>query len=257
MTALTTLLQPDEPTPVYTLNPGGRSPFLILCDHAGRRIPRALGDLGVAAAEMERHIAYDIGAAAVSALLGAALDAPVIGQVYSRLVIDCNRRPGNATSIPPISDGTAIPGNEGLTEADIGARIREIFDPYHTAIDLELKRRTTTCTIAMHSFTPVYGGVARPWQAGVLHDRDPEFSLAVGDQLRATGLLVGDNEPYQMSDEGDYTVPVHIGSRRLPYVELEIRQDLIADDAGQRHWAALLAEVLPAAWRQLGLAAPP
>ena len=252
----TPLLQPDESPPVRTINPGGASPHLILCDHAGRLVPRRLGGLGVAPADMERHIAWDIGGEALSLLLGAALDATVILQAYSRLVIDCNRAPGHPTSIPAISDGTPVPGNAGLDAAAIAARISGIFAPYHAAIAAELDRRAAAshpcAVIAVHSFTPVFGGASRHWEAGVLHDRDPAFALAVGALLREAGLVVGDNEPYQLCDESDYTVPVHAEARFLPYVELEIRQDLIADDAGQRRWAALLADVLPAAWDRAG-----
>ena len=246
------LLGMDEPAAAWVENAAGRSPFLVLCDHAGRRVPRALGDLGVPAGEMERHIAWDIGGHAVSTLLGQALDAVVIGQTYSRLVVDCNRAPGHAGSMPPVSDGTRIPGNEGLSDEARAARLGEVFWPYHAAITSELDRRLEadqpTVVLSMHSFTPVFGGVARPWEAGILHDRNPAFALLVGDGLRAAGFHVGDNEPYQLSDESDYTVPIHAEARSLPYVELEVRQDLIADGEGQQRWAALLADVLPAAW---------
>ncbi len=249
------LLAADEPSPVRIDKADGASPFLLLSDHAGRRVPRRLDGLGVPAAAMERHIAWDIGIDGVDRLLSAALDAVTISQIYSRLVIDCNRTPGHPTSIPPVSDGTTVPGNAGLDAAAAGQRMREIFEPYHAAIAAEIDRREAAshpCVIvAMHSFTPVFGGVARPWQAGILFDRDPAFALAVGDRLRAAGLRVGDNEPYQLSDASDYTVPVHAERRGLPYVELEIRQDLIADAAGQRHWAGLLAKALPEAWDQV------
>lgn len=246
------LLAADEPGPVRIRNPGGASPHLILADHAGRLVPRALDGLGVAPADMDRHIAWDIGVDAVGLLLAQALDAVMISQLYSRLVIDCNRSPGHETSIPPISDGTPIPGNAALSSPAIDARTQEIFAPYHAAIAAELDRRTAAripCAIlALHSFTPVFAGVTRPWQAGILFDRDPAYALAVGALLRQSGLLVGDNEPYQLSDSSDYTVPVHAEGRSLPYVELEIRQDLIADPAGQRQWADLLAKILPTAW---------
>ena len=251
------LLAPQDPAPVRVDNPGGRSPFLILCDHAGRVIPQRLGTLGVSAADMERHIAYDIGCEAVSLAMVAALDAVLIRQTYSRLVIDCNRTPGHPTSIPPVSDGTLVPGNAGVDAEAAAARVDEIFTPYQDAITAELDRRAAagqaSIVIGMHSFTPVYGGVSRPWQAGILHDRDPEFGLALGELLREAGFLVGDNEPYQLSDESDYTIPVHAERRGLPYVELEIRQDLIAGAAGQADWAAQLVRCLPEAARRLGL----
>lgn len=250
------LLWPDEDPPAHIQNAGAPSPFLILCDHAGRLVPRRLGDLGVPPADWDRHIAWDIGAMGVSQRLGAALDAVVIAQRYSRLVIDCNRPPGHPTSIPPISDGTPIPANQDLQPAETARRVAELFHPYQNAIAAEVARRRAAAqdcvVIAVHSFTPVFGGVARPWPVGILHDQDPAFGLEVGRLLAATGLLVGDNEPYRMGGNSDYTVPVHAENAGLPHLELEIRQDLIADDAGQAHWAALLARVLPEAWSNLG-----
>jgi len=245
------LLQPGDPPPVAIANPQGSSAFLLVCDHAGRAVPRRLGDLGVRPAEWDRHIAWDIGAAGVCAALWPLLDAVCITQAYSRLVIDCNRRPGHPTSITPESDGTAVAGNLGLSEAGRAARVAEIFTPYHAAIAAELDRRADmglpAVVIAMHSFTPVFGGRARPWEAGVLFNRSPALSLALAAALRAEGFEVGENEPYRLSDESDYTVPVHAEARLLPYVELEVRQDLIADLAGQMAWAERLGRLLPAA----------
>ncbi len=245
------LLATGEPPPVRVINPAGRSPFLLVCDHAGRRVPQCLGDMGVSAADWDRHIAWDIGTAPLCDMLANALDAVCIAQTYSRLVIDCNRRPGHPASIPPVSDGTPVPANVGIPAWQATARVDEVFAPYHAAIAGEVDRRLAegrACVfIAVHSFTPVMGGVARPWQAGVLHNRAPELSRALGRLLAASGLLVGDNEPYRMADDSDYTVPLHAESRGLPYVELEIRQDLIGDAAGQAEWSGLLARALPEA----------
>jgi predicted N-formylglutamate amidohydrolase len=248
---MTILLGPDELAPVVVLHPEGRGPFLLVCDHAGRAVPRALGGLGVTAAELGRHIGWDIGAEAVTRGLAAALDAVAIMQVYSRLVIDCNRAPGHPTSIAPVSDGTVVPGNAGDPPPWRAAREAEIFAPYHDAIAREIDRRLAagqpTAVVAVHSFTPVMGGVARIWQAGVLHNHDPRLALAVGERLRAEGFLVGDNEPYALGDDSDYTIPVHAERRGLLNLELEIRQDLIATVEGQAAWAGVLARVLPAA----------
>ena len=252
------LLVPDDPAPVQTTSGAAGSPFLLVCDHAGRRVPSALGDMGVAAPDWDRHIAWDIGAAGVCAALAPALGAASITQAYSRLVIDCNRTPGHPTSIPPVSDGTPIPANAGLAAEAATRRVTEIFTPYHAAIAAELDRRrqagTPAVLIAMHSFTPVLAGVARPWQAGVLHNRDPRLSRVLARLLQAEGFVVGDNEPYQLSDDSDYTVPVHAERRALAYVELEIRQDLITTDAGQLAWAGLLARLLPLALAEAGAA---
>ncbi len=251
------LLGVADPDPVRVLRGDDGSPFLLVCDHAGRGVPAALGDLGVGAADWERHIAWDIGAAGVCEALAPALGCVCVMQAYSRLVIDCNRAPGHATSIPPVSDGTAVPGNAGLGAAAAAGRAAAIFAPYHAAIAAELDRRAAagrrTALVAMHSFTPVMGGVARPWQAGVLHNRDPRLGRALARRLAAEGFLVGDNEPYRLSDESDYTVPVHAERRGLDYVELEVRQDLIADAAGQAGWAARLARLLPLALGDVGL----
>ena len=203
---------------------------------------------------MARHIGWDIGIWAVSELLADALDAPLIGQMVSRLVIDCNRMPGVPSSIPVVSEATEIPGNIGLTAAARAARVAEVFDPYQQAIAAELAARAArpTAFIAMHSFTPVYLGVARPWHVGVLFNRDDRLAQPMLALLRAeAGLVVGENEPYAVSDLTDYTVPVHCERRGLPHLELEIRQDLIAGSAGQRAWAALLARLLPEAYRRM------
>ena len=161
---------PDEPAAVIEYRAGGASPFLLVCDHAGRRIPRRLQNLGLGAADLARHIAWDIGIAGVGRHLADRLDAALIMQPYSRLVIDCNRPPGSEELIPHESDGTAIPGNENLSADEAASRASEIFTPDHGAIEKHLdaraKAKRATILISLHSFTPVYGGVARPWRAG-------------------------------------------------------------------------------------------
>jgi predicted N-formylglutamate amidohydrolase len=256
------LLAADERAPVTVHNEAGASPFLIVADHAGNAMPRVLGRLGVPESECQRHIAWDIGIAAVARRLADALDATLIQQNYSRLVIDCNRTPGSETSMPEISERTPIPGNVGLSERDRAARVRDIFRPYHDAIEAALDRRRQArrpaVLIAMHSFTPVYMGVTRPWQAGVLYNRDPRFAHILMTLLqRENGLAVGDNEPYSVTDASDYTIPVHGERRGLHHVAVEIRQDLIADDRGQRAWGDWLARLLPQAYRALLAAEPP
>jgi len=252
----TPLLAPDEPSPVTVRNPNGASPLFVVADHSGNLIPRALGDLGVSEAERARHIGWDIGIAGVVRLMAEALDATSVQQNYSRLVVDCNRPPGVPSSIPDISELTPVPGNVGLSANDRDARVREIFRPYHAAIEAELDRRKNagraTVLIAMHSFTPSYKGLARPWHAGVLYNRDPRLAHIVLALLkRDAGLLVGDMEPYTVSDEHDYTIPVHGERRGLHHVAIEIRQDLIAHEKGQQDWAALMTRLLPEAYREV------
>ena len=249
-----TLLASGDPEPVTVYNSGGASPLLLVADHAGNRLPRALGTLGLSDAELERHIAWDIGLAGVACLLADALDAVLIRQNYSRLVVDCNRPPGSPASMPELSELTAIPGNTGLSEAARAAREREIFWPYHRAIEQELDRRKKAgrpaALIALHSFTPMFKGVARAMHAAVLYHRDPRLAHQLLSLLREVkDLTVGDNEPYFVSDATDFTIPVHGERRGLPHVLVEIRQDLIAGETGQQKWAALLARLLPVAYR--------
>jgi predicted N-formylglutamate amidohydrolase len=250
------LLAAEDPPPVAIYNGDGQSPFLLVADHAGNIFPRALGRLGIAEVEAERHIALDIGIASVGRLLADVLGATLIQQNYSRLVIDCNRPPGAPTSIPEVSELTPIPGNAGLSAGERAAREREIFQPYHDAIAAELERRqqknAPTALVALHSFTPVFKTIARPWHAALLYHRDPKLARALLDLLRnESGLHVGDNEPYFVSDATDYTIPVHGERRNIPHALIEIRQDLIADTEGQRDWAKRLARVLPEAYALL------
>lgn len=243
------LLAPDEPGPaiVRTGSPGCR--FVLVADHAGNAIPRALGGLGLNEADRSRHIAWDIGIAGVAEALAERLGAPLVCQRYSRLVIDCNRDPARADAIPQVSDGTAIPGNAALTQAQREARIAAIHGPYHAGIAASLAgQNKPPILIALHSFTPVMNGFDRPWHAGVLHDLgDTRFCATVLAGLRARiDAPVGDNEPYAM-DGIDFTVPHHCYAAERPYAEIEIRQDLIADRLGQVRWADLLAAVLVAA----------
>lgn len=235
------ILAADEPPPVALVRSGASSPFLLLGDHAGNRIPRGLSDLGLDSIERHRHIAWDIGTAALGTALAERLDATFIHQLYSRLVIDCNRRPGAPDSIPPISDGTAIAPNASLDSAGAAARAEAIHAPYQAAIAAEIERRQgasqPTVLISLHSFTPSMRGVDRPWQVGILHDAgDSRFARAMLAAFAADpALKVGDNQPYAM-DTIDYTVPLHAYPRGLPYAEIEIRQDLLADDRGVAEW---------------------
>ena len=255
-TGATRLLADDEPAPVRVLGEAGSSDFFLTADHAGRAIPRRLCSLGVSDAERRRHIAWDIGIAGVTERLSALLDATAVLQTYSRLVIDCNRALGHPTSIPEISEATEIPGNRDLGPAEREARRQQIFAPYHdriaTLLDARKAAGRRTVLIAMHSFTPVFKGEPRSVEVGVLYNRDDRLAHIMLDLLRAEGdLVVGDNAPYAITDTSDYTVPTHGERRGLPHVEIEIRQDLVAEPAGQAAWAERLARLLPIADRRL------
>jgi predicted N-formylglutamate amidohydrolase len=244
------LLAPDEPPAFSQWRAEGQSSFVIVADHASNRIPRRLGDLGLPASELQRHIAWDIGCLGVAQQVAAALDAPLIAQNYSRLVIDCNRPPGVESAIPTESEWTRIPGNLGLSAEQVSVRRTEIFDPYHARVQALLDARLAagrpaTILVAQHSMTDSYKGMRRAMHAAILYNRDRRFAGLMLDMLRRErGLVVGDNEPYFLSDETDYTVPHHAEARGLPYVEIEIRQDLILDERGQFEWARRIVGAL-------------
>lgn len=229
------------------------SPFVLVSDHAGQAIPPSLDNLGLSAQERQRHIGWDIGIDGVGRRLADALPAVLIEQVYSRLVIDCNRAPGHPTSIVSQSDGTVVPCNQNLSAADVAWREQAILHPYHQRIAQELDARLAqgrrVAVVALHSFTPVMRGIARPWHVGLLHNHDQRLAHIMIDLLRAEGLVVGDNEPYALTDTSDYTIPMHGEQRALPHIEIEIRQDLIAQPDGQAEWADRLATLLPKAWQ--------
>jgi predicted N-formylglutamate amidohydrolase len=255
-----TISAPDEPPPFVEARREGRSNFVIVVDHASSRIPRRLEDLGVSASELQRHIAWDIGALAVARHVSDALDAPLVAQSYSRLVIDCNRDPGVETSIPAISESTSIPGNSGLSAEHKAARRSEIFDPYHGHVRALLDARAAagrpTILVAQHSMTDVFKGVRREMHAAVLYNRDRRFAGLVLDILRREpGIVVGDNQPYFLSDATDYTIPRHGEARGLPHVEIEIRQDLLLDETGQKEWGLRITRALQDAERAFYAAA--
>ncbi len=246
--APTRLLGADEP-PAFTIERGaGISDFVLTCDHASNRIPRALGTLGLSHTELHSHIAWDIGIARVAQMLSERLDATLILQNYSRLAVDCNRQLTAKDSIPERSEWVDIKGNERLDAAAIAARRDEIFTPYHSALQNIFEQRQRdgrrTVMIAMHSFTPIYLNVSRPWSIGVMYRNDARMASALLQQLkRDKRMEVGDNQPYPI-DETDYGLLIYGESRGIPHAGIEIRQDLITDEAGQKTWAGRLASQL-------------
>jgi predicted N-formylglutamate amidohydrolase len=251
------LLQADDPPPVTVVRPDSPSPFLLVCDHAGNLIPRKLGTLGVSEADRRRHIAWDVGAAEMANRVSELLDAPLVLQTYSRLVIDCNRDPKVESAMPRLSEITEIPGNRDLHPREAAARIKEIFQPYHDRITAMLDARAAaerrTILVALHSFTPYFEGRgARPWHIGILYNRDDRLPRIMLELLGAEPeLTVGDNEPYKISDETDYTIPVHGERRGILHVEIEVRHDEIESQKGQRAWAARLVHILEQAAERL------
>ncbi|MBI0535955.1 N-formylglutamate amidohydrolase [Roseomonas sp. KE2513] len=240
----------SDPVPVEVLNAEGASPFVLLCEHASNHIPARYGALGLPEEELARHIAWDIGAASLARRLSALLDAPLLLSAVSRLVIDLNRPPGVPTSIPERSEDTIIPGNADISPEERAARERAWFHPFHDAVTAVLDRRAAagaaTIVVGVHSFTPRFQEVDRPWHAGVLFAGAEGFGRALAAALAADpALLVGENEPYRIEPGlHDYTVPVHGDSRGTEAVLIEVRQDLLGDEAGIEEWALRLVSAL-------------
>ncbi|MES1257911.1 MAG: N-formylglutamate amidohydrolase [Acidobacteriota bacterium] len=232
-----------------TLRPRGASPFVFLCDHAGNTVPAELHDLGLPPSELARHIAWDIGAAGVAGALSEIFDAPAILCAVSRLVVDCNRHPGAADLIPEVSDGTIVPGNLHLSEAERSGRLRRWFYPYHDEVEAVLLERETrgvaTIVVSVHSMTPSLAGVSRPWQIALSSYLDRSLADPVLAALRHPGdVIVGDNQPYDLDPAVDYSIPFHALRRNLPHLQVEFRQDEIPDPESQRGWARRFARAL-------------
>lgn len=243
--------QSGWPDPVEILNIDGTSEIVLICEHASNFIPEAFNDLGLPSEELVRHIAWDIGAEGVSRALSQLLDAPCFLGKYSRLLIDLNRPTDSPTSIPELSEATAIPGNIGLAVEARQERIDRIFTPFQQAVSAHLdarqKRGLPTKIVAIHSFTPVFLGEERPWHAGILFNKSFRFGRQIIDHLsRSTALKIGANVPYVIERASDYAIPVHGEDRRLDAVLIEIRHDLIGSADGQARWANYLADSLRA-----------
>ena len=220
--------------------------WVVLCDHASNIVPDFVGGtLGVSAADMARHIAYDLGAEGVSRALAAALNGPAILSRFSRLVIDPNRGEDDPTLIMQLYDGTIIPGNRGISDVDMGERLRRCYRPYHSAVAEMAARRRAPVIVSVHSYTPqLRGHPPRPWQVGLLYATDTRLAHPLLARLRAEpDLSVGDNQPYTGHLPGD-TIARHAIAMRRPNVLIELRNDLIQTEAQQRTWGARLALML-------------
>ncbi|MBI1180079.1 MAG: N-formylglutamate amidohydrolase [Alphaproteobacteria bacterium] len=239
-----TLLLPGDPPPFELVNPGGGSTAVLICDHAANRIPGRLGDLGLAPGRIEEHIAWDPGAAAVARRLSVLLDAPLVLSGYSRLVVDCNRPPASPQSMAPASAGVPVPANAEIGAAERAARLAELFHPYHDAVEALLDERAgrPSLLLSIHSFTPDIGDGPRPWQVALAYGRDGRLARLLLAALRCEPeLTVGDNQPYAVTDDTDYSIPVHGERRGIPHVLVEMRQDGLREAGGADRWAARLA----------------
>jgi predicted N-formylglutamate amidohydrolase len=242
------MLKSTEPEAVEILNPHSRSALFFVCDHASNRLPACLGSLGLAASDIESHIGWDIGAAALARRLAGTFSAPLVLSGYSRLVIDCNRPIVSEGSIPSSSAGIEIPGNRNLSAGEVEARRETFFYPYHAAIakllDRRQQERQPTALISLHSFTPDYPGQQRPWHIDFAYNRDRRLAGLLLQADMGADLVVGENLPYKVEDDSDYGIPQHGESRGLPHVLVEVRQDTLRTEAAIDHWAERFKNVL-------------
>ncbi len=245
-----TLLEPEDPAPFKVINPDSERPVVLVCDHSGQVIPRSLSNLGVDERVMDLHVAWDIGTRDLGAVLAKRMRTTAVQAIYSRLFVDNNRVLDDRTAFPPVSDGVVIPGNHELGPEEKEARARSTYWPYHQAIARELARLKSLgqipALISLHSFTPVMGSKARPWEIGVLWDKDPRIPVPLIEHLSAAGVLTGDNEPYSGKASSDFTVDHHAEDAGFPHVGIEVRQDLISTTEGVRRWGGVLYEAFEA-----------
>ena len=246
------LLAPEEPKPSRLINPKSDTPILLVCDHASNRIPKHLTNLGLAPENLDTHLAVDIGTAPLTEILAEELGLTAILAQYSRLVIDCNRTTSDPGAFLSFGDGISIPGNQALSSQERQARIDEIHAPYHQAIDRQIDRLASPQSgphhapafISIHSFTPILNGGQRPWQLGVLWDKDPSLPQLFIKEFRQAGYVTGDNQPYSGRAPEDYTVDSHAEARGIPHVAIEVRQDLISDSEGIHRIAELMKPII-------------
>ena len=251
------LLSPDEPGPFQILNPLADVPILLVCDHASCRLPIALGNLGLDPFARRCHLAVDIGAGPLTEQLAASLGATAVLARYSRLVVDLNRQLMDASAFLEFGDGILISGNRNLGQADKDSRADVFYWPYHKAVDEQVQRLRNLgpppAFISVHSFTPVMNGKNRPWQIGVLWDKDTRLRDIFIADFSAAGYVVGDNEPYSGKSPHDFTIDHHAEKIRLPHIGIEIRQDLVADAAGVAKIASVMHKIIASIPERLGL----
>lgn len=246
---------------VRVSRPDGAGDFVVVCDHASNYLPAEFGSLGLPAAELSRHIAWDPGAVGVARRMAELLDSPLVESRVSRLLVDCNRPPEAIDLIPEISETTQIPGNRGLDDTARAKRVALSHTPFHDTLGSLIEARLAAghaCNVVtVHTFTPIYRGVPRPWEIGIIHDSDERLSRPLAAALGMKGgLTVGDNQPYSPADRVYYTLERHARSRELPCVMIEIRNNEVASPADERRWAELLAPLLADAAAHASASAP-
>jgi predicted N-formylglutamate amidohydrolase len=243
------LIGPGDPPPFISYNDHGKSPVLLVADHASPYFPAALNQLGLADWVLDSHVAWDIGSDKLAQFLADQLDAQAVLAGFSRLIVDPNRKLEDPSAFVEISDGQAIPGNIDLDEEQKALRIQSFFKPYHDQITARLKRFSDSgivpAMISVHTCTPVFDRVVRPWHIGIMWDKDPRIPLPLIQRLeRMDGICIGDNEPYSGRHPHDFTIDYHAEPAGLPHVGIEVRQDLVKSKEGAREWAGILAEAL-------------
>ena len=251
------LLSPEEPGPFRVLNPLAEHPVLLICDHASCRFPKSLGDMGLDPFARRCHLALDIGAGPLTERLAKSLGVTAVMHNYSRLVVDCNRQLMDPSAFLEYGDGILVPGNRNLHQADKDLRASALYWPYHCAIDEQVQRLRKAgpppAFISIHSFTPVLNGESREWQMGVLWDKDEKMRDVFLEGLRGAGYKVGDNEPYSGKAPQDFTIDHHAEEINLPHIGIEVRQDLIDDDAGVAEIAKVMHRIIASIPEQLGM----
>jgi len=251
------LLSADEPSPFYVINALASAPIVLVCDHASHRFPAVLGNMGLDPFARRCHLAFDIGAGSLTKQLASSLGVTTVMAQYSRLVVDCNRQLMDPGAFLEFGDGIVVPGNRNLSQSQKDLRAGAIYWPYHEAIDAQIRRLSALgpppAFISMHSFAPVLNGVSRPWEAGVLWDKDQRLADIFIDELRAAGIRTGDNEPYSGKAPQDFTIDHHAEATGLPHVGIEIRQDLVDDPTGVVEIAAVMQKIIESIPQRVGL----
>jgi predicted N-formylglutamate amidohydrolase len=243
------LIGPGDPPPFMTYNDHGQAPVLLVADHASPFFPAAMNQLGLADWVLEQHVAWDIGSDRLTHFLADALDAPAVLAGFSRLIVDPNRKLDDPTAFIEISDGIAIPGNIDLDEEQKALRVQSFFNPYHGMIARRIEefgqRGVVPALISIHTCTPVFDRIVRPWHIGIMWDTDPRIAVPLIEHFSASpDICIGDNEPYSGKHPHDFTIDHHAEPAGLPHVGIEVRQDLVTDDQGARKWAGILHTAL-------------